>query len=502
MFKTGFKWIIRFSLPFAAVGAWMAVWLGCDLVVYWRMRSWPEVPAKILRAELKADNSGESTTYKATATYQYEYQGRRYTGTRVGIDGGSDNVGSYQRDAYRQLSQYQKSGCPFRCFVDPARPADAILYRDLRLGDDPVQADVPAGIRRGRFRPPRLRPLQPFGGASNAALAAAHPDAPWLWKQDWAAGKIMASSKTLVVASLTAAIVANLATIPTWLVLPGQLLGKHNRIALLGLAPPVIGLGLACWAIVALMRWRKFGQSEFRMASVPGVIGGQLAGAIVTSAKIRPGDGFHLALKCIERTITRGGDGNTVREEIVWQRQQVVAHELLRDNADQSAIPVQFQIPCDCRPTGGEKPDDQIIWRLEATAAVPGLDYRAKFDVPVFITPESDAKFAPEDRDSADYTAADEPDQDLRQARVQTVRSLTGEGESFVFPMARNRGLAVSITLFFLGWSTAIYFIIHFGAPIVFAIVFSLLERCHRVDRLRPVVLSQHGSTRRRGVSA
>ena len=38
-----------------------------------------------------------------------------------------------------------------------------------------------------------------------------------------------------------------------------------------------------------------------------------------------------------------------------WQRQQVVAHELLKDNADQSAIPVQFQIPCDCRPTGGEE---------------------------------------------------------------------------------------------------------------------------------------------------
>ena len=36
----------------------------------------------------------------------------------------------------------------------------------------------------------------------------------------------------------------------------------------------------------------------FQMASVPGVIGGQLAGAIVTSAKIRPEDGFHVTLKC------------------------------------------------------------------------------------------------------------------------------------------------------------------------------------------------------------
>ena len=41
---------------------------------------------------------------------------------------------------------------------------------------------------------------------------------------------------------------------------------------------------------------------------------------------------------------------------------------------------------------------------------MPGLDYRAKFDVPVFMTPESDPKFAVDPSAMADYVAPGEKD--------------------------------------------------------------------------------------------
>ena len=188
---------------------------------------------------------------------------------------------------------------------------------------------------------------------------------------------------------------------------------EGNRFALLGLFFPAIGLLLACWAIVAVRRWRKFGQSVFQMASVPGVIGGQLAGVIRTATKIRPEGGFHLTLSCVQRVTTGSGDDRKTTEEVLWQDEQVIAHELLSDMAEESAVPVVFQVPYNCRPTDKTNSDDQTLWRLKATAEVPGLDYAMTFEVPVFKTPESDPNFAPDRQALAAYAAPADPERKL-----------------------------------------------------------------------------------------
>jgi hypothetical protein len=74
------------------------------------------------------------------------------------------------------------------------------------------------------------------------------------------------------------------------------------------------------------------------MASVPGSIGGSLAGVIQTSAKIRPADGFHLTLSCVQRIVIASGKGASIQEREIWQGTQTVTHELLDDRAAVSAI--------------------------------------------------------------------------------------------------------------------------------------------------------------------
>ncbi len=133
---------VRFNLPvllaliFLAVGLGVGLWLGSELLGCSRMRSWVETPATIIRAKLveHPDIEGNQPTYEAIAEYKYQYGGRDYTGNRVGVHRGPDNVGSFHRDAYRQLSSHQSSGRPFRCYVNPAKPADSVLFRDMRWG--------------------------------------------------------------------------------------------------------------------------------------------------------------------------------------------------------------------------------------------------------------------------------------------------------------------------------------------------------------------------------
>lgn len=389
--------LIVFSLPFAAVGVGMGVWLASTVLTYFSARSWVETPARIVRADLKVHRGKKSTSYEVVTEYTYDYAGRQYKGSRVGLAGGADNIGSFQQNAYQELSGYQKSGKPFRCYVNPARPEEALLYRDLRWEIAAMQmlfAVVFGGVGFGlltfavvTWRQQRAR----------AALAAAHPDKPWMWKADWAAGRIVFSTKTAMWTTLALALFWNLVSAPVWFILPGEILGKHNLWALLFMLFPAIGLFLAGGAVFCVLRWKKYGQSEFQMADVPGRIGGQLAGVVRTSAKVRPEDGFHLALRCVRRITTGSGKQRTTTERVLREDQQTVMHELLEDEPDVSAIPVIFQVPAGCEPTDESNPNNQIVWRLTASAKVPGIDYSASFEVPVFATDQSNAMVAPDE---------------------------------------------------------------------------------------------------------
>ena len=374
-----------------------------------------------------------------TAEYAYEYGGQKYNGSRVGLFSGSDNIGSFHQDAYRELSKYQKSGKPFRCYVNPDRPDQALLYRDLRWAMVAFQllfvlvfGGIGFGLVIGGL-------IGHHKGRAGLALTAAHPEAPWMWKADWAAGQIVSSSKATMLVVSVFAILWNAISSPLWFVLPGEILDKRNYVALLGLLFPAVGLFLAGWAIYCLLQWRKFGQSVFRMASVPGVIGGQLAGVIQTSAKVRPEDGFHLLLRCVHRVATGSGKSRSTSETILWEDERIVMHELLEDQAEQSAIPVVFQIPYDCRPSDEQNTDDQTIWRLRAAAAVPGIDYSATFDVPVFKTPQSDPNFVPDQGAMAEYVAPPAPERELRRRALSRRRFRTARAFDWCFPWREIR---------------------------------------------------------------
>jgi hypothetical protein len=268
----------------------------------------------------------------------------------------------------------------------------------------------------------------------------------------------------------------NVISAPLWFTLPGEIVGKHNWLALLGAIFPAVGLALVAWAICAVLRWRKFGQSTFQMAAVPGVIGGQLAGVVRTSAKVLPEDGFQLTLACIQKVTGSSGKSRSTSENVLWEDDQVVLRDLLQQDPDHTAIPVLFAIPYECRPTDETQSDNQTIWRLKVKAKVPGVDYGAAFDVPVFKTAQSDPHFAADPKLMAEYTAPANPERELRDAHVVRGPSPSGEGYEFIFPMGRNLGTSLGFLAFLLVWSGVIGLMIHLGAPMFLPIVFGLFD--------------------------
>lgn len=463
--------LFLFATPFAGGGT-LVGYLGVSMASqWWQARSWAEVPARILSADLNASQDDDSTTYSVVAEYTYEYDGRTYTSQRVSTSFGSDNIGSFHQDKYNELRPYAGTDQMFRCFVNPAEPSEALLFRDLRWG---MLAFM--GVFAGAFGLVGygLMFVAVYGSRlvkETDRLEEARPEEPWMWDADWTDGRITAGSRGAMIGALVFTILWNLVSAPLIFLVPREV-ADGNLIALVGAIFPLIGLGLAWWAVYATLQWRKFGNSELEMYANPGVLGGLLQGRIHTNIRKRPDAPFHLALSCIRKETRGSGDDRRTTERTLWQDTARVPAGALLSGPRGVSVPVRFAIPYDAGPQTDTKASDPVEWRLEVAAALPGIDYGTHFSVPVFRTPDSDPELEVETT-APPLSAAAEPPAELSALGIIR-RPTPAGGVQYVFRRARAKGPAIALTGFTVVWCGFIALMLTLDAPILFPIVFGL----------------------------
>ena len=96
-----------FALPFAATGLFTSRLIYYQVIEWNSVLDWQETPAVVLKVDVKGGSDSDSI--RTNATYEYEWGGQTYTGNRVSLHSGSDNVGSFQHRVAEQLTQHQKS---------------------------------------------------------------------------------------------------------------------------------------------------------------------------------------------------------------------------------------------------------------------------------------------------------------------------------------------------------------------------------------------------------
>ncbi len=302
-------------------------------------------------------------------------------------------------------------------------------------------------------------------------LRASFPSEPWKWREDWASGAVQSSTKRTMWFAWAFSIFWNLISTPLLFVLPEEIFDKGNYPALLGLLFPLVGVGLLVWAIRETLEWKTFGQSILHMNSVPGVIGGEIGGTVDIRASFDPGQVFDVVLSCVNVKTTGSGKNSSTSEYIRWQERLDAVQPLARPEAMGSGIALRFVIPYDCQPTDDSNPNDKIVWRLETHAAVPGVDYHAQFEVPVYKTAASrqgPAGDATPDELPAQY-------QPTEGAGISFDVSPTGGTVLRVSP-ARATSTIVSLIVFFVVWTGFIVLMLVFGAPVMFPFIFGLFD--------------------------
>jgi hypothetical protein len=265
-------------------------------------------------------------------------------------------------------------------------------------------------------------------------------------KKEWAAGRIADGSVGGVVIAWLFALAWNALAC----VIVSAVMNKPGRadwpLRGIGALLVLIGLLILGGAIYLTARYRKFGRSYFELETLPGCVGGWLAGIVRTKVALRDAESVRLALRCIHRETRGRGKSPRTIDRTLWEDEQTLTGKLATDRHGGNAIPVAFRIPGDCQPTLDRHPE-VIIWRLRVRAAMPGADYAADFTVPVFaerqpddFVPRAEALAARLRASRATVAALEDPQIDISTNAAGRKR--------FVFPASRNRKLALLLTLF------------------------------------------------------
>jgi len=139
----------------------------------------------------------------------------------------------------------------------------------------------------------------------------------------------------------------------------------------------------------------------------------------------------------------------------VWQEQQTIAPERLEPGPEGEVVPVSFRLPVDAPPTRSDDPNDKIVWRLEASASLAGIDYDEQFEVPVAVA--LPGKTPAREAEAASVAAPARPE-----TSGILVEPLPEGGTRFVLPRCRNIRV-ILVTALFSGIfcaGTAIFFVL------------------------------------------
>lgn len=460
--------VALFALPFAAVGGWMTWSVGSTLHDAWQMSNWTAAEAYVSKGGYET-HYGDSYTYEAYAEYTYAWHGKTYSGNRVSISSGADNIGDYQQEAGRELEQAANNSRPVTVYVNPANPAESIFDPGIRwglLGFKMIFVVVFGGIG--------------FGLLIGMFMAAPEKDVtepkfvekPWLLNDSWQTNEIRSGSRSSMWGAWAFAVLwcAISSFIPFAVV--GEL-EDGNYIALVGLLFPLVGMGLLAFAGRRTLEWRRFGPSPVMLDPFPGSIGGHVGGTIDLNLPFDPQNEFRLTLTNIHSYMSGSGDDRSRREKAKWQDAIIAQAER---SSRGTRLTFRFDVPEDLEPSDAEQKDSYFLWRLNLAAELPGTDLDRDYELPVYDTGQ-ESRFLK--GYAIERARAAQSSLDMKAVRELVNLSHETSGKRLMFPMGRFfagplGGILIGAVFVGSGW----FLVSHEGARIfgsIFAIIGALL---------------------------
>ena len=291
----------------------------------------------------------------------------------------------------------------------------------------------------------------------------------WRQREDWASGWLESAGggRSTLVVTWCFTLVWNAMS---WFALIETLRGNATGTTEIAPIFPAIGLVILGAAVYVTIQYRKWGGSKLELLTLPGVLGGPLRCVLHASPALAEAEALKVSIFC---TGAEPGEAKLKMIKRLWHHEECVPRERFELDGD-ARVPLAFSLPYGLPESQPGRTGSDAVWLLSVQAKVPGVDYNALFDLPVFETPESSSEEAgsrveapPRAPTPGSGAAPAFPDSKIR------VRPWGVGGREFIFGLLRNpwQGLfAVFASLFF---SFFVALILYSDGPGFFLVVFS-----------------------------
>lgn len=379
--------LLLFALPFALVGTMVMFFGVLPIVRSLIAQGWEEVPGTIVRAEVVS--SGD--TKHLESEYRYTLDGIEFSGDRVTFYSGSDSISSFHDDKLALLQPHLGTGVPFPIHVNRSNPSESVLFPEVRWGASMfllmfggMFASVGYGMLAAGF----------FGirsARASSRLRKAHPNEPWMHRDDWAKRTVTSSALTPVIAMGVVAFIWNGISSMLPMVIISELSKPSPQYAVLFLLLfNVVGAGLIWYFCLLFLRWRRFGSSTLKFDALPLVLGGEFRGTLLVHPALREvTKSIDLGIRCLELETRGHGKNRTTYTNVLAEAHETVAIPGGSGrNAEQLKIPVSIKIPRGA-PETIVNGNPRVQWKITVDAEIKGPNFHAEFEIPVFEAPHA-----------------------------------------------------------------------------------------------------------------
>jgi hypothetical protein len=320
--STGILVALVFAVCFGGVGAFTSWVVGKTLWSAWEANGWARVPAEVLQFE------------NGYVQYRYEFGGRTFLGTRLGIAAIETDEGSPD-EVRNRIHKAMNDKSPLEVLVDPAEPSRSVV--DTTIPWTMVVGFLPFALGFGAVGLGAV-------GVMVAMMLPERADEDETIASDAGSGFVGLAIFGFIWNSLAFPIAA--------VVLMESLKGG-DWVALLVLIFPLIGL-LIIWGIVnSGINWIRRGGARLHPQQMPPRLGGAFSGHIAFARGVTAGDAFKARLSC-----TSSGKQNT-GAITHWKGEQAAR---VTDLGGNRRLAFRFETPA--RIEGFER-DAETPWQLE-----------------------------------------------------------------------------------------------------------------------------------------
>lgn len=425
-----FGWIVAFAilLGLAGIGLRMAAAAGEAVLSWQRVQDWQPVTARLEALDLKPVPKRDPGSRAAvvSARYRYTFNGKDYSGDRVGGYEGSHAVDGWHGDVYDRLRASTRHGRgrtrELTAWVDPAHPEQAVLDRSLRWVVPLVLLPVAAfflGLATMMGHGMRLHAMQ-RAVAPSPAIERLPGDPDIAEVEAWRTGVV---SSDILGSVALAWLFPFMAGVTGWgIAISGY---SHGKLALSGGAA-VLGFGtlgavLLLSAVKKTLRYFRQGQIHLQLTPFPARLGQELRGTIRLPVS-RVSEEVTVALGCMRE---RYDSDDTLTNDAIWDHLSRIRPQPAAAGAVLNfSVPLPGHLPASAWRSPSRKLKVGVKWIVHIEAADAGLDHA--FTIPVLADPRISPQPAPASDFVAETREMDELVKALKAVRAKKIESHAG----------------------------------------------------------------------------